>query len=106
MKDDQNKSKSESSLSQDLESIVKKIENHKGDQVTVKSLKDIRYNILKKKKTWITVDGNNWVFVELRGSDLLWINYGLDEQETTLKIGIKNIYDFLTFKRSIDILGQ
>lgn len=104
MTSSQNKSKGQSGLSRDLESIVKKIENHKGDQVTVKSITGIKNAILNKKKTWITIDGNNWVFVELRKDGKVWVNYGLDEQETTFKIAIKNIYDFLTFKRSTDLL--
>lgn len=96
MKDNRVKSKSESSLSKGLES--------KPDQATVKSLKDIKSNILNRRKTWITIDGVNFVYVELRNGGSLWVNYGLDEEETTLKVGIKNIYNFLTFKRSTDLL--
>lgn len=76
----------------------------KKKQATIKSLTGIKNAILKNKKVWLTIDGNNWVFVELRKDGSIWINYGLDEQETTFPIAIKNIYDFLSFKSSIDLL--
>lgn len=96
MKDSQIKSKSESSLSQDLES--------KPAQAIIKNLKDIIFNILKNTKVWLTIDEKEWVYVELRKGGSLWVNYGLDEQETTFDIGVKNVHDFLTFKRSTDLL--
>lgn len=77
----------------------------KEPQAKVKSLTAVKNAVLKHKKVWLTIDGKSWVYAALKSDGSVFINYGLDEQTTTLHIAMGNILDFLSFKRSTDLLG-
>lgn len=74
-------------------------------QEKVKSLTGVKNAILKHKKVWLTIDGKNWVYVEMRKSGIVRINYGLDADDSpNLHHAVIQIYDFLSFKHSTDLL--
>ena len=71
----------------------------------IRSLTGIKNAILKHKRVWLTMDEKSWVFVELRDNGTIQVNFGLDDFKTgDLKYAMTQIYDFLSFKRSIDQL--
>ena len=77
----------------------------KEPQAKIKSLTGVKNAVLKHRKVWLTLDEKSWVYAELKSDGSVIINYGLDEQTTSLHIAMGNIYDFLSFKRSTDLLG-
>ena len=74
-------------------------------QAKIKSLTGVKNAILKHKKVWLSLDEKSWVYAELKPDGSVFINYGLDEQTTRFHIAMANIFDFLSFKRSTDLLG-
>ena len=77
----------------------------KQPQEKIKSLTGVKNAVLKHRKVWLTIDGKNWVYAEIRAGNILWINFGLNDEETTdFHLGLTDIFDFLSFKRSTDLL--
>lgn len=74
-------------------------------QVKVKSLTGVKNALLKHKKVWLTLDEKEWIYAEYNGKTV-WINFGMDSETASFHVALNRIYDFLTFKRSIDMLGQ
>lgn len=74
-------------------------------EVKVKSITGIKKAILTHTNVWLTIDGQTWVYVELRPPHSIWINYGYDDkEEKDLAAGLTQIYNFLSFKSSTDQL--
>ena len=78
----------------------------KQPQAKIKSLAGVKNALLKHKKVWLTMDGKTFVYAEIRPGNCIWINYGMDENHATdFHLGLTDIFDFLSFKRSTDLLG-
>ena len=77
----------------------------KEPQAKIKSLTGVKNAVLKHRKVWLTMDGKSWVYAEVRPYGLVFVNYGLDAERVTLHKAMGNIFDFLSFKRSTDLLG-
>lgn len=91
----------------------------KEPQAKIRSLTGVKNAVLKHRKVWLTMDGKTWVYAELKSDGCVLINYGLSSE--TVKMGddsygvgdekvmlhkaMGNIFDFLSFKRSTDLLG-
>lgn len=46
------------------------------------------------------MDGKTWVYAEKRAGNILYVNFGLDDHETTdFHLGLTDIFDFLTDDR-------
>ncbi len=74
-------------------------------EVKVKSITGVKKAILTHKNVWLTIDGNTWLYIELRPPHSIWINYGYeDKEEKDFHAGLTQIYDFLSFKSSTDQL--
>jgi len=76
----------------------------KEPQAKIKSLTGIKNAILKHKKVWLTIDDKNWVYAEMRKDGNVSINFGLSELTTSFHAALTDIFDFLSFKRSTDLL--
>ena len=70
----------------------------------VKSLTGVKNAILKHGKVWLTIDGKSWVYAEKRKNDKVWINFGLNDETVSFHKALTEIYDFLSFKHSTDLL--
>lgn len=77
----------------------------KESQAKIKSLTGVKNAILKHKKVWLTMDQKSWVYAVLKSDDHVIVNYGLSHETVTLHKAMANIFDFLSFKRSTDLLG-
>lgn len=73
-------------------------------QEKIKSLTGIKNAILKHKKVWLTIDEKNWVYAEKKNNDKVWINFGLSDETIGFHKALTEIYDFLGFKHSTDLL--
>ena len=72
----------------------------KEPQQKIKSLTGVKNAVLKHKKVWLTMDGKTWVYAEKRAGNILYVNFGLDDHETTdFHLGLTDIFDFLTDDR-------
>ena len=77
----------------------------KEPQEKVKSLTGIKNAILKHEHGWITLDKKTWVFAGINADGSIFVNYGLSHERVSLHKAMGNIFDFLSFKRSTDLLG-
>lgn len=78
-------------------------------RVEIKSLTGVKNALLKYKKVWLTMDGDSYIYAEIQGAKdtkTVWINFGLTSETASFHNALKSIFDFLSFKRSIDLLGQ
>ena len=76
----------------------------KEPQAKIRSLTGVKNSILKHKKVWLTIDQKTWVYAALRSDGSVFVNYGLDDERVKLHEAMGNIFDFLSFKRSADLL--
>ena len=70
-----------------------------------RTLTGIKNAILKHKKVWLTPDDKHYVYAVLKDTGQIWINFGLTDETASFHDALIRIDDFLSFQRSIDLLG-
>ena len=70
-----------------------------------RTLTGIKNAILKHKKVWITPDDKHYIYAVLKKNGDVWINFGLTDETASLHDAMIRIDDFLSFQRSIGLLG-
>jgi len=77
----------------------------KKQEVKVKTIGGIRNAILMHKRVWLTKDGKEWVYAQLKKDGKVFVNYGLSADTRSLHDSIWDIDYFLNFQKSINLLG-
>jgi len=65
-------------------------------RIWINSLTGVKKALLKYGKVWLTMDGETYIYAEVKDSQTVWINFGLTEETVNFHESLTRIFDFLS----------